>query len=196
MIRSIGQSVAVIVIAGLLGLLIWDVATQRRGTRLVKELRANAKPITPNFHLPVLWSNSKTWPAGFLDALENGNVSPRELRGRPLVINFWASWCVPCKAEAPRFVASARSHAGRVTFLGIDVQDFKSDARKFLRRYHVNYVSVRDGKGWTYADYALTGVPETFWVDRRGRIIAHYAGEVSRKQLEEGIRTAGTGANQ
>jgi cytochrome c biogenesis protein CcmG, thiol:disulfide interchange protein DsbE len=117
-------------------------------------------------------------------------VSPSELRGRPVVINFWASWCVPCRHEAPRFTASARAHAGRVSFLGIDVQDLSSDARRFLRRYRIDYVSVRDGGGSTYSDYGLTGVPETYWVDARGRIVSHYAGEVSRCQLEHGIAAA------
>ena len=190
------QGIAVASVIGLLGLLIWDVATQRRGTRLVRDLRAGGKPVAPRFDLPVVWTKSDTWPYRLVSALDDGKVSPRELKGRPLVINFWASWCIPCRAEAPRFVASARQHSGAVTFLGVDVQDFKSDARSFLRRYHVNYVSVRDGKGSTYADYGLTGVPETFWVDARGRIIAHYAGEISRDQLERGIRAAVTGRLQ
>lgn len=190
------QGLGVATVLGLLGLLIWDVATQRRGTRFVSDLRADRKPVAPSFNLPVVWSVTDTWPSRFVNALDDGKVSPRELKGRPLVINFWASWCIPCRSEAPRFAESAREHDGEVTFLGVDVQDFKSDARSFLRRYHVNYVSVRDGNGSTYADYALTGVPETFWVDTRGRIIAHYAGEISRDQLERGIRTAINGRLQ
>jgi cytochrome c biogenesis protein CcmG/thiol:disulfide interchange protein DsbE len=110
------------------------------------------------------------------------------------VINFWASWCIPCRHEAPLLVASARAHAGDVAFLGVDVQDLKSDARGFLRKYHVNYVSVRDGPGGTYDDYGLTGLPETYYVDARGRLIGHYAGEVSRAQLEAGIQAAGGGS--
>lgn len=64
----------------------------------------------------------------------------------------------------------------------------KSDARAFLKRYRVSYAAVRDGNGSTYAGYGLTGVPETYWIDARGRIVAHYAGEISRLQLERGIR--------
>jgi cytochrome c biogenesis protein CcmG/thiol:disulfide interchange protein DsbE len=107
-----------------------------------------------------------------------------------VVVNFWASWCIPCKEEAALLAASARAHRGRVVFLGIDVQDFKSDARGFLKRFDTPYVSVRDGSGSTYTDYGLTGVPETYWIDARGRIVAHYAGQIDRAQLEDGIRRA------
>ena len=89
--------------------------------------------------------------------------------------------------------ASARAHRGQVIFLGIDVQDFKSDARHFLKRFDTPYVSVRDGAGSTYGDYGLTGVPETYWIDGRGRIVAHYPGQINSDQLEEGIRQAGAG---
>ena len=101
-------------------------------------------------------------------------------------MNFWASWCVPCKNEAPRLAAAARASQG-VIFLGIDVQDFKSDARGFLTKYGVNYVSVRDGGDSTYSVYGLTGLPETYYVAPQGRIVAHSIGEVSTTELAEGI---------
>jgi cytochrome c biogenesis protein CcmG/thiol:disulfide interchange protein DsbE len=71
-----------------------------------------------------------------------------------------------------------------VLFLGVDVQDFTSDARKFLGRHHVNYPSVRDGTPSTYDKYGLTGVPETYYMDARGRLVAHSLGEVSTRELE------------
>ena len=70
------------------------------------------------------------------------------------------------------------------------VQDLTSDARGFLKRYHVNYIAVHDGGGSTYDGYGLTGVPETYWLDARGRIVAHYPGQISRRLLEQGIRQA------
>lgn len=72
-------------------------------------------------------------------------------------------------------------------FIGIDVQDFKSDARQFLRRYKANYVSVRDGGSSTYEAYGLTGLPETFHLDARGRVVAHTVGQLSREELGDGI---------
>ncbi len=179
---------AVTLVAGLLALLIWRVATEGRGRHLVSDVKAGKDPPAPAFDLPVLWAHRETWPASLGSAFADERLSPSELRGRPLVLNFFASWCIPCRHEAPLLNASARAHAGNVVFLGVDVQDLKSDARAFLKRYRVSYTAVRDGNGSTYASYGLTGVPETYWVDARGRIVAHYAGETSRPQLEQGIR--------
>jgi cytochrome c biogenesis protein CcmG/thiol:disulfide interchange protein DsbE len=184
------QAIALLAVAGLLGLLVWRLLDARHGPNLVQEIKQGKEPSAPAFTLPVLWDRAETWPRRQRSAIEDGRISLGELRGSPAVINFWASWCIPCKDEAPRLAASAREHAGEVAFLGIDVQDFKSDARRFLDRFDTPYVAVRDGGGSTYAGYGLTGVPETYWLDTRGRIVAHYAGEISRDQLEQGIRLA------
>jgi cytochrome c biogenesis protein CcmG/thiol:disulfide interchange protein DsbE len=72
-------------------------------------------------------------------------------------------------------------------FLAINVQDLRSAARGFLERFHVPYVSVHDGGSGTYGAYGLTGLPETYYIDARGRILAHDVGEVSRRNLERGI---------
>ncbi len=184
------QVVSVGVVLGLLALLVWRIVVHGSGTRLVSLVREGKKPAAPKFDLDVIWARAQTWPADARTALADGNVSVGELRGRPVVLNFWASWCIPCKEEAPLLAASARRHRGQVLFLGIDVQDFKSDARRFLRRFETPYVSVRDGGGSTYSGYGLTGVPETYWLDARGRIVAHYPGEIDGEQLEQGIREA------
>jgi cytochrome c biogenesis protein CcmG/thiol:disulfide interchange protein DsbE len=183
------QVLALAVVAGLLALLVWRVVHAGAGGRLVAEVRSGKKPTAPQFTLPVLWARAETWPRDARRALGDGQLALRELRGHPVVINFWASWCIPCKHEAPLLAASARAHAGEVAFLGIDVQDFSSDARKFLRRFDTPYVSVHagGGKSGVYEDYGLTGVPETYWLDARGRIVAHYPGEISREQVEDGI---------
>lgn len=181
------RTVSVLLVASLLALLVWRIVDKGRGSKLVAAVRTGAKPPAPAFALPVLWDHAQTWPADRRRALEDGRVETAELRGYPMVINFWASWCIPCKREAPRLVASARSHAGEVAFLGVDVQDFKGDARRFLRRYDTNYVSARDGTDATSSDYGLTGLPETYFLDRRGRIVGHEAGEISPAEIEAGI---------
>ena len=184
------QVLALAVVAGLLTLLVWRVVHAGAGGRLVADVRSGKKPAAPQFTLPVLWARAETWPKGARRALADSQLSLRELRGTPVVINVWASWCIPCKHEAPLLAVSARAHAGKVAFLGIDVQDFSGDARKFLKRFDTPYVSVHagGGKSGVYEDYGLTGVPETYWLDARGRIVAHYPGEISREQLENGIR--------
>jgi thiol-disulfide isomerase/thioredoxin len=141
------QLLALVAVAGLLTLLVWRVVHAGRGGQLVADVRAGKEPAAPQFTLPVLWPRAETWPKRARPALGDGQLSLRELRGHPVVINFWASWCIPCKHEAPLLAASARAHAGKVAFLGIDVQDFSSDARKFLERFDTPYVSVHAGGG-------------------------------------------------
>lgn len=184
------QLATVAAVAGLLSLLAWRLVAGSRGAELVSAVRAGKAPAAPAFELPAIWPRAETWPPSLRRALDDGQVALRELRGYPVVLNFWASWCVPCKAEAPILAASARAHAGKVAFLGIDVQDLASDARRFLRRHGANYPSARDGSGDVYSAYGLTGVPETYYLDRRGRIVAHSLGQLDRAELEEGIAQA------
>jgi cytochrome c biogenesis protein CcmG/thiol:disulfide interchange protein DsbE len=182
------QVLALALVAGLFALLVWRVADAGRGAQLVSEVRVGKRPLAPAFTLRVLWRRPETWPKHVQAALADGQLALRELRGHPVVLNFWASWCVPCAKEAPRFRASARAHQGQVVFLGIDINDFKSDARHFLRKHKVNYVSLRDGSGSTQNRYGLTGVPETYYLNAGGRIVDHSAGEVSLEELDQGIR--------
>jgi cytochrome c biogenesis protein CcmG, thiol:disulfide interchange protein DsbE len=176
--------------AALLGLLAWATLTAGEGKTLVTRVAAGKRPPAPGFELAVIWPRAQTWPRTLRPALADGRLALSELRGHPVVINFWASWCIPCREEAPILGASARAHAGEVAFLGIDVQDLRADALGFLREFAVPFVSVRDRSNKAIDDYGLTGVPETYYVDRRGRVAAHWPGPVSRDTLEDGIAAA------
>lgn len=186
-LRRLAQLGAVGLVAALLVLLVWKVAATDRGESLVAAIRAGEKPPAPAFSLPVIWDHRETWPAQLRGAAADGEVSLAELRGWPVVINFWASWCDPCKDEAPVLAAAAKAHAGEVVFLGLDVQDLTSDARRFLERHEANYVSVRDSGDGSYSAYGLTGVPETFYIDAQGRAVFHSLGGLSRRELEQGL---------
>jgi cytochrome c biogenesis protein CcmG/thiol:disulfide interchange protein DsbE len=189
-LRLLLRASAVAVVALLLALLVQRTLEKGAGAHLVSEVKAGTKPVAPEFELPVIWPRAGTWPPTLRHSLADERLSPGELRGYPVVMNFWASWCGPCKAEAPRLNASAKAYAGKVVFLGIDVQDFESDALRFLERYEVNYVSVRDGGDSTYGAYGLTGLPETYFLDRQGRVVAHSVGEISAVELEAGVAAA------
>ena len=108
------------------------------------------------------------------------------------MLNFWASWCVPCKAEAPRLEAAWRQFRGQgVVVVGVDAQDFSGDARRFMRRYELTYPNVHDGPGNVLPKYGVTGFPETYFVDRRGRLVGERVeGEISAEKLASGIRRA------
>ena len=126
--------------------------------------------------------------------MADGSVSIGELRGTPLVLNLWASWCTPCREESPRLQEGWTRWAPRgVAFLGLNIQDLRGDARSFSRKFGLSYPSVRDARRDVADRYGATGIPETFFVDRRGRVVAHVIGVVSERQLEAGARAARAG---
>jgi cytochrome c biogenesis protein CcmG/thiol:disulfide interchange protein DsbE len=185
---------ALSIVIGLFGLLAWATLSAGKGNSLVARIAAGEVPQAPPFSLEVLWPRVETWPVAARPSLADGRLDLRELRGRPVVVNFWASWCIPCRDEAPILNASARAHAGEVIFLGVNVQDLKSDALAFSDEFDSPYASVRDRGNRTYEGYGLTGVPETYYVDGAGRIVAHAPGAISRASLERGIAQAIRGA--
>jgi signal transduction histidine kinase/thiol-disulfide isomerase/thioredoxin len=147
------------------------------------------RPRAPALDLGIIWRSTASWPPGLRRLAERPRLSIRSLRGRPTVVNFWASWCDPCKRELPRLIAAAKSTSGRVVFLGVDLNDFTGDARGFLKHFQLNYVSVHGG-GETAQRYGLIGLPETYYLDAAGRVVDRTTGEVSRGELERGIARA------
>jgi cytochrome c biogenesis protein CcmG/thiol:disulfide interchange protein DsbE len=91
--------------------------------------------------------------------------------GKPVVLNFWASWCGPCADEAPAFQAAARLNADRVTFIGVNVQDVDSDAQAFLRKYGITYLNGSGNAGAISIQYGMRGVPETYFIAPTGRLV-------------------------
>lgn len=174
-------------VLSLLGLLVWSLAHSSEGAGYVKNVEEGKKPSAPAFDLPIIWPHVETWPPALSLRAHDGRISLGELRGQLAVVNFWASWCEPCKEEAPAFRRAAARFSGRVAFVGIDVQDLTSSAQKFLRRYKVNYVSLRDRTNDSYSAYGLTGVPETYFLDRQGRTVRHEIGRVREAELAADI---------
>jgi cytochrome c biogenesis protein CcmG, thiol:disulfide interchange protein DsbE len=121
-----------------------------------------------------------------------GSLRLRSLRGHPVVVNFWASWCVPCTQEAPLLEEAAeRYRAAGVVVVGIDAQDFRSDARHFIHHYGLTYPVVREGGSSTLTHYDVTGFPETWFVDRAGRVVGeHVKGPLTRERLTRDIAIA------
>ena len=135
MILRGAQGLALVAVVALLGLLIWRVAHHDAGAQLVKEITAGRKPAAPDFRLRPIWGETQGASPRLRAAVRRGSVTVADLRGMPTVVNVFASWCVPCKDEAPCFAAAARRYAGRVQFVALDFQDFDGDGRSFLRRY-------------------------------------------------------------
>jgi cytochrome c biogenesis protein CcmG/thiol:disulfide interchange protein DsbE len=131
-------------------------------------------------------------PAFDLDRLDrSGKLSLASLRGKVVVLNFWASDCVPCKEEMPRIEAASRRWAGKAVVVGVDVADGRSPAEAFMRRYGARYPNVFDPDAATAGAYGVYGTPMTYFVDRRGRLIPpRIKGPATAQSLAEGIRRA------
>ena len=122
------------------------------------------------------------------------DVSLGQFAGKPLVINFWASWCVPCRREMPAFESVYRRRAGKVAFLGVDRQDARDDALRFLDRTGVTYPSGYDPDGKLDAPYRLRGMPTTVVVAANGTVVDHVSGPMSEDRLERVLERAATPA--
>jgi cytochrome c biogenesis protein CcmG/thiol:disulfide interchange protein DsbE len=174
-VRVGAQALSVALVAGLLALLVWKVAHQFGDATIASEVHEGKEPTTPAFALP---------------RLSGGTLASESLRGKAQVVNFWASWCIPCRDEARLLQGASQRYGGRLVVLGVDHQDFLGDARGFVRRYGLTYPSVVDKGDKLYTRYGLTGVPETFCADRSGRVVAHVPGAVTRDTLEQCIQDA------
>jgi thiol-disulfide isomerase/thioredoxin len=107
-------------------------------------------------------------------------VAPRAtisgLAGRPAIVHFWASWCGPCTKEAPELQRVAGELHGRASLIGVDWSDSRSAASAFARRHHWTFPILADDAGRTGASWGITGLPTTFLLDRRGRIVKRMTG--------------------
>jgi cytochrome c biogenesis protein CcmG/thiol:disulfide interchange protein DsbE len=187
---KLATALAIVLAACLVILLAWGILKGSPRSGLVASIAEGQAPPAPSFDLEAVWPEDRAWPRQLQPALADGRLALEELRGRPAVLNMWASWCIPCREEAPILNASARAHSGEVTFVGIDVRDLRGDALDFLREFRLPYVSLRDREDQTFRAFGLTGVPETYYLDRTGRIVAHSPGAITRPTLEAGIRQA------
>jgi cytochrome c biogenesis protein CcmG/thiol:disulfide interchange protein DsbE len=108
----------------------------------------------------------------------------QKFRGKPLVINFWATWCGPCWQEHPVLVAGAKALQPNIQFLGVVFQDDETKILNFLRDRGTAYPTLVDDRGKTAIAYGVGGVPETFFLDANGKIVAKFDGPLSPDVLE------------
>ena len=160
---SWGTRVAVLLpVVVVLGFLIWATLRHQQALEIGTALARGKTP-------PV--------PAVILPAFDGRRVALADLQGHPVVLNFWASWCVPCAEEAPVLEAVWNEFRAKgLIVVGVDTQDLEQPARGFLVRHGITYMNVRDADGSLARRFGTTGVPETFFVGRDGRIRGKYAG--------------------
>jgi cytochrome c biogenesis protein CcmG/thiol:disulfide interchange protein DsbE len=130
-----------------------------------------------------------------LTSYDGSQINLADLRGRAVVVNFWASWCVPCQQEQPMLVRVARTYDPQtVTFLGIGVWDAERDARDFMARYQVPYPGGADVGGRVTINWGVAGVPETFFVRSDGTLTRRWVGPLGEDNLRTFIEEIRPGA--
>jgi cytochrome c biogenesis protein CcmG/thiol:disulfide interchange protein DsbE len=195
-LRALAVSVPLLLVA----LLIYGVTAQSPNAGIDDALSRGQTTIAPAFRLEKRQGGSlgPLLQPRLAAVFAHPTVALGELRGTPVVLNFWASWCVPCQEEASTLEKAWRQQARPrgVLFLGLDMQDVTGDARGFMRHYAIDYPNIRDPNHDVARSYGVTGVPETFFIGSGGQIVGHVIGSSSPAQLTAGIAAALAGQVQ
>jgi cytochrome c biogenesis protein CcmG/thiol:disulfide interchange protein DsbE len=197
--RAAGARVGLVailsLIAALLALLAYGLTASSPDDSIDGRLAERRAAAAPSLELPVLQHGLLGPLTDELGpALADDRLALEELRGIPVVLNFWASWCPPCRSEAPLLERTWRSLRGQgVVMLGLNMQDLTGDARDFIREFRISYPNVRDQSDDVAIDWGVAALPETFFIDARGRVVGHVIGAVSRSKLQAGIAAARSG---
>jgi cytochrome c biogenesis protein CcmG/thiol:disulfide interchange protein DsbE len=166
------RAVVVACVLALLGVLVWDFVHQQN-TGVAGKVDKGETVVAPALKLPRL------------DA--PGDFDLAAYRGKVVVVNFWASWCVDCKLEA-KTLHNAAAQAGKdVVFIGVDGTDLSSAARAYMARYEMNYPVVRDIGKKAQDTWGVTAFPETFFIDRSGHVTRHWNGPMTPAQVKDWV---------
>jgi cytochrome c biogenesis protein CcmG/thiol:disulfide interchange protein DsbE len=169
--------------ACLIGLLIYGISAQSASRTLDQRVAEGKHPRAPDdsHSLPVLSGSLAT------------SATLASLRGKVVVLNFWASWCEPCQVEAPLLErAQTRLERHDATVLGVTYKDATPDSLSFVRQYRLTYPNVRDVGGEFSSTYGTDQLPESFVIDRDGHIVAISRGEIDQAFLDHAVVLAET----
>ena len=172
----VAQGAAIGLVVLLFGLLVWKLVDDEGGA-LAAAVTRGETPDAPDFTLERLD--------------REGELTLSSLEGKAVVLNFWASWCIPCKEETPFLEQVWRENRDRgLVVVGVDAKDFRGDARAFMRTFDVTYPVVYDGPGKTLSSYGVTAFPETFVLDREGKVVEAFVGAVNSDEDRARLRAA------
>ena len=178
--RFLVPVLAAVAALALVGLLAYGLTSTAEDKTIDEAIARGERPVAASRELPVLGAATTR--------------SLADLRGKVVVLNFWASWCKPCEAEAPVLVAAQErlQRAGTGTVLGVTYDDSTPDSLKFVKSYGLNYPNVRDVGTKLAEQYGTRTLPETFVIDARGRIADMYRGQIDEARLNRALQKAKT----
>jgi cytochrome c biogenesis protein CcmG, thiol:disulfide interchange protein DsbE len=175
-VRLVAQATAVALVAALLALLVWRVVHDDNNG-VSQALDAGHHPTAPLFDLQRLDGR--------------GRIDLASVRGkRPVVLDFWASWCVPCIHESKRLEAAMKRYGDRIAFIGVDTKDYSGDARRWQREHGITYPSVHDGSGTVLAKWGGLPIPRIFFVARTGKVVGELVVEEDLPRYLEEIASS------
>jgi cytochrome c biogenesis protein CcmG/thiol:disulfide interchange protein DsbE len=176
--RLLVPVLAAVVALGLVGLLAYGLLSRSTDDSIEQAVARGDFPAAPSAELPVLGADS--------------TESVAALRGQVVVLNFWASWCIPCRSEAPILdrVHRRLTASGAGTVLGVTYNDSTPAALRFVDRYGMSFPSVRDVGTKLARRYGTHRVPETFVIDRRGRVVDLFRGQIDQAFLDRALARA------
>ncbi len=169
--RIVAVAITIIVFIGFFGFLVWGML--------------NKQPITGLSGITMV---DRPAPDLSLTTFNGATISMAGLRGNPVVINFWASWCPPCRLEAPLLERTWRTYKDRgVIFIGVDLQDREGDSLRYIREFNITYPNGLDSTGEISIDYGVSGLPVTFFISRKGKIVRRWVGDIEKRVLISSI---------
>ena len=174
MVSPLPFAVGLAVIA-LVALLVYGVTSTGPSRTLDSELARGQRPPAPKLELTALDTGAKR--------------SLADYKGKIVLLNVWASWCVPCREESPllqRWHQRMQPHGG--TVLGVDTLDIKGDALNFIKRYKLTYPQLNDREGTSIKRLGSAQYPETFLIDRQGRVVALQRGPVDDTWMRQHVQ--------
>ena len=130
-------------------------------------------------------TKGKPAPDFSLITIDGEEIRLSDMRGKVVMVDFWSSWCPPCRAEAPELVEVYKKYRGsNIEFIGVAIWDVKGQVESFVERYGVTYINGLDEMGKIAIDYGVTGIPEKYFVDMNGNIARKFVGPITIEKLE------------